>query len=61
MIVTPADSRNLDKVRKLIGKAPQKKIKLEADWGQQSRTSRAAAAAATRGRGGPGRGAPIQP
>src|SRR5438270_4827217 len=31
MIVTPADSRNLDKVLKLIGKAPQE-IVLEADW-----------------------------
>jgi superfamily II DNA/RNA helicase len=33
MIVTPADSRNLDKVLKLIGKAPEE-IKLEGiDWG----------------------------
>ncbi|THD62867.1 DEAD/DEAH box helicase [Phenylobacterium sp.] len=31
MIVTPADSRNLDKVLKLIGKAPEE-LKLEADW-----------------------------
>src|SRR3954463_14602819 len=31
MIVTPADSRNLDKVLKLIGRAPEE-IKLEADW-----------------------------
>ena len=31
MITTPADTRNLDKVLKLIGKAPEE-IKLEADW-----------------------------
>ena len=31
MIVTPADSRNLDKVLKLIGKPPEE-IVLEADW-----------------------------
>jgi superfamily II DNA/RNA helicase len=31
MIVTPADARNLDKVLKLIGKAPEE-LKLEADW-----------------------------
>src|SRR5471032_2311052 len=31
MIITPADSRNLDKVLKLIGQAPEE-IKLEADW-----------------------------
>jgi superfamily II DNA/RNA helicase len=31
MIVTPADSRNLDKVLKLIGKAPET-IKLDIDW-----------------------------
>ena len=32
MIVTPADSRNLDKVLKLIGKTPEE-VTLEADWG----------------------------
>ncbi|HEY8004728.1 MAG TPA: helicase-related protein, partial [Phenylobacterium sp.] len=31
MITTPADSRNLDKVLKLIGKAPEE-IKLDIDW-----------------------------
>ncbi|MBS0334190.1 MAG: DEAD/DEAH box helicase, partial [Proteobacteria bacterium] len=31
MIITPADTRNLDKVVKLIGKTPQE-ITLEADW-----------------------------
>ncbi len=56
MIVTPADSRNLDKVLKLIGKAPEE-IKLEADWANikdEPRSSRGG----DRGRGGPGRGAP---
>ncbi len=56
MIVTPADSRNLDKVLKLIGKAPEE-IKLEADWANikdEPRNSRGG----DRGRGGPGRGAP---
>src|SRR6185369_3983790 len=31
MIITPADSRNLDKVLKLIGKAPEELL-LDADW-----------------------------
>jgi len=31
MIITPADSRNLDKVLKLIGKAPEELV-LDADW-----------------------------
>src|SRR3954469_2774951 len=33
MIATPADARNLDKVLKLIGKAPEE-IKLDIDWSQ---------------------------
>ncbi|HLZ76402.1 DEAD/DEAH box helicase [Phenylobacterium sp.] len=55
MIVTPADSRNLDKVLKLIGKAPEE-IKLEADWANikdEPRSSRGG----DRGRAG-GRSAP---
>jgi superfamily II DNA/RNA helicase len=51
MITTPADSRNLDKVLKLIGKAPEE-IKLEADWANikdEPRSSRGG----DRGRGGP--------
>ncbi|MGZ3375483.1 MAG: helicase-related protein, partial [Phenylobacterium sp.] len=51
MIVTPADSRNLDKVLKLIGKAPEE-LKLEADWANikdEPRNSRGG----DRGRGGP--------
>jgi len=50
MIVTPADSRNLDKVLKLIGQAPQE-IVLEADWANikdEPRSSRGG----DRGRGG---------
>ena len=50
MIVTPADSRNLDKVLKLIGKAPEE-IKLDADWANikdEPRNSRGG----DRGRGG---------
>ena len=52
MIVTPADSRNLDKVLKLIGKAPEE-IKLEADWANikdEPRSSRGG----DRGRSGAG-------
>jgi superfamily II DNA/RNA helicase len=56
MIVTPADSRNLDKVLKLIGKAPEE-IKLEADWANIKDEPRNARGG-DRGRGGPGRGAP---
>jgi superfamily II DNA/RNA helicase len=51
MITTPADSRNLDKVLKLIGKAPEE-LKLEADWANikdEPRSSRGG----DRGRGGP--------
>src|SRR5208283_5403714 len=33
MIVTPADSRNLDKVIRLTGKAPEE-VKLDLDWSQ---------------------------
>jgi superfamily II DNA/RNA helicase len=52
MIVTPADSRNLDKVLKLIGKTPEE-IKLEADWANikdEPRSSRGGDR--DRGRGG---------
>ncbi len=35
MLVTPADSRNFDKVLKLIGKAPEE-MKLDIDWSQAS-------------------------
>jgi superfamily II DNA/RNA helicase len=51
MITTPADSRNLDKVLKLIGNAPEE-LKLEADWANikdEPRNSRGG----DRGRGGP--------
>jgi superfamily II DNA/RNA helicase len=50
MIATPADSRNLDKVLKLIGKAPEE-IKLDLDWANikdEPRSSRGG----ERGRGG---------
>jgi superfamily II DNA/RNA helicase len=50
MIVTPADSRNLDKVLKLIGKAPEE-IKLEADWANIKDEPRNARGG-ERGRGG---------
>ena len=39
MIVTPADGRSLDKVLKLIGKAPQEE-KLDLDWGSAKRDER---------------------
>jgi superfamily II DNA/RNA helicase len=51
MITTPADSRNLDKVLKLIGSAPEE-LKLEADWANikdEPRSSRGG----DKGRGGP--------
>jgi len=54
MIVTPADSRNLDKVLKLIGKAPEE-IKLDADWANIKDEPRNARGG---GRGGGGRAAP---
>jgi superfamily II DNA/RNA helicase len=49
MIVTPADSRNLDKVLKLVGQAP-KEIVLEADWANIKDEPRAGRG--ERGRGG---------
>jgi superfamily II DNA/RNA helicase len=55
MIVTPADSRNLDKVLKLTGKAPEE-IKLDADWANIKDEPRNARGG-DRGRGG-GRSAP---
>ncbi len=39
MLVTPADSRNLDKVLKLIGKAPAE-VTLDVDWSQASTDKR---------------------
>ena len=39
MLVTPADSRNLDKVLKLIGKAPAE-VTLDIDWSQASTDKR---------------------
>ncbi|HXA39500.1 MAG TPA: DEAD/DEAH box helicase [Phenylobacterium sp.] len=54
MIVTPADSRNLDKVLKLIGKVPEE-IKLDADWANIKDEPRNARSG---GRGGGGRAAP---
>ncbi|HZZ31646.1 MAG TPA: DEAD/DEAH box helicase [Phenylobacterium sp.] len=50
MIVTPADSRNLDKVLKLTGKAPEE-IKLDADWANIKDEPRNARGG-DRGRGG---------
>jgi superfamily II DNA/RNA helicase len=55
MITTPADSRNLDKVLKLIGKAPAELV-LEADWANIKDEPRNARGG-DRGRGGP-RGTP---
>ncbi len=56
MIVTPADSRNLDKVLKLIGKVPEEIVIEGIDWGSIKDEPRAGG----RGRGerdrGPGRG-----
>ena len=45
MIVTPADSRNLDKVLRLIGAAPEE-VKLDLDWSQAKSEARAAVNAA---------------
>ena len=56
MIVTPADSRNLDKVLKLIGKAPEE-IKLDLDWANIKDEPRSAARR-RRGRGGGARRPP---
>jgi superfamily II DNA/RNA helicase len=50
MITTPADSRNLDKVLKLIGKAPEELV-LEADWANIKDEPRHARGG-DRGRGG---------
>jgi superfamily II DNA/RNA helicase len=59
MIVTPADSRNLDKVLKLIGKVPEE-ITLDLDWaslkdepraGRGDRSSRGGERGGDRGRG----------
>jgi superfamily II DNA/RNA helicase len=55
MITTPADTRNLDKVLKLIGKAPEE-IKLDLDWANIKDEPRNARGG-DRGRGG-GRGGP---
>ncbi len=50
MIVTPADSRNLDKVLKLIGKVPEELV-LDADWANIKDEPRSARGG-ERGRGG---------
>jgi superfamily II DNA/RNA helicase len=50
MIITPADSRNLDKVLKLIGKAPEELV-LDADWASIKDEPRNARGG-DRGRGG---------
>jgi len=55
MITTPADSRNLDKVLKLIGKAPEE-IKLDLDWANikdEPRSGRGGERGGRGGRGGP--------
>ena len=57
MIVTPADARNLDKVLKLIGKAPEE-IVLDLDWANIKDEPRHARGGERGGRGGSGRGAP---
>src|SRR5581483_3442551 len=43
MIVTPADTRNLDKVLKLIGKTPEE-VTLDLDWASAKTEPRLAAA-----------------
>jgi superfamily II DNA/RNA helicase len=57
MIVTPADSRSLDKVLKLIGKAPDE-VTLDIDWSQvrpsEARAGRGADERRGRERGGAG-------
>ncbi len=55
MITTPADTRNLDKVLKLIGKAPEE-IVLDLDWANIKDEPRNARGG-ERGRGGPRGGA----
>ena len=62
MIVTPADSRSLDKVLKLIGQAPEE-LKLELDWDEARARGERQRARGGEERGGrrgerPGRGAP---
>ena len=56
MITTPADTRNLDKVLKLIGKVPEE-LTLEADWANIKDEPRNARGG-ERGRGGARGGAP---
>jgi superfamily II DNA/RNA helicase len=69
MIVTPADSRNLDKVIKLIGQAPEE-LKVDLDWdeararGERQRKNgpeRGAKGGRGRDRERPGRGAAVRP
>ncbi len=58
MIVTPADGRNLDKVIRLIGKAPDE-VKLDVDWGSvksEDRPSGRGDRSNARGRSGRGGG-----
>jgi superfamily II DNA/RNA helicase len=57
MIVTPADSRNLDKVLKLIGKVPEEIVLEGIDWGSIKDEPRAGGRGARGERDrGPGRG-----
>ncbi|HEY2358693.1 MAG TPA: DEAD/DEAH box helicase [Phenylobacterium sp.] len=51
MITTPADTRNLDKVLKLIGKAPEE-LKLDLDWANIKDEPRNARGGERSGRGG---------
>ena len=51
MITTPADTRNLDKVLKLIGKAPEE-LKLDLDWANIKDEPRNARGGERGGRGG---------
>src|SRR6185312_14092754 len=51
MITTPADTRNLDKVLKLIGKAPEE-IELDLDWANIKDEPRSGRGAERGGRGG---------
>jgi len=51
MIATPADTRNLDKVLKLIGKAPEE-IKLDLDWANIKDEPRSSRGGERGGRGG---------
>jgi superfamily II DNA/RNA helicase len=56
MIVTPADSRNLDKILKLIGKTPEE-VTLDLDWANIKDEPRAARGRERGGRERTGRGA----